>query len=173
MQLFILLSSMTDKMIERKLLFKVRTQKDKQAFGKLYDLYVEKIYRFVYFKISNKEESEDLTSEVFLKTWNYLMENTDTEIVSFSGLIYRITRNKIIDHLLVKEVRAYLIYKVRRQYKKRYHLKYKKISKVLKDTSIKIKPCFHTNISLFIINFLILYLKAIKAFHAWLLKFCF
>ena len=89
---------MTDKMKERKLLFEVRTKKDKQAFGKLYDLYVEKIYRFVYFKTSNKEDSEDLTSEVFLKTWNYLMENTETEILSFSGLIYRITRNGIIDH---------------------------------------------------------------------------
>lgn len=88
---------MTGKIKERKLLFDVRTKKDKQAFGRLYDLYVEKIYRFVYFKVSNKEEAEDITSEVFLKTWNYLMENTEKEVVSFSGLIYRITRNGIID----------------------------------------------------------------------------
>lgn len=89
---------MKDKIIERKLLFAVRNRKDKQAFGELYDLYVEKIYRFVYFKISNREEAEDLTSDVFLKTWNYLMENTEKELGSFSGLIYRIARNNIIDH---------------------------------------------------------------------------
>lgn len=89
---------MTTKIKERKLLYLVRTKKDKQAFGSLYDLYVEKIYRFVYFKINNKEESEDITSEVFLKTWNYLMENTEKELTSFSGLIYRVARNIIIDH---------------------------------------------------------------------------
>lgn len=88
---------MIEKLKERALLFRVRTKKDKEAFGQLYDLYVEKIYRFTYFKISNKEEAEDLVSEVFLKTWNYLMENTEKEIESFSGLIYRIARNGIID----------------------------------------------------------------------------
>ncbi|MFZ2189854.1 MAG: RNA polymerase sigma factor [Candidatus Magasanikiibacteriota bacterium] len=88
---------MTSKMNERKLLFDVRTKKNKQAFGELYDLYVEKIYRFIYFKINNKEEAEDLTSDVFLKTWNYLMENREKELLSFSGLVYRIARNNIID----------------------------------------------------------------------------
>ena len=88
---------MSEGLKERKLLFLVRTRKDKQAFGELYDLYVEKIYRFVYFKINNKEEAEDLTSEVFLKTWNYLIEYAEKEIDSFSGLIYRISRNAIVD----------------------------------------------------------------------------
>ena len=85
-------------MKEKKLLFLVRTKKDKHAFGGLYDLYVEKIYRFVYFKINNKEEAEDLVSEVFLKTWNYLIEYSEKEITSFSGLIYRITRNAVVDY---------------------------------------------------------------------------
>ena len=89
---------MTTNIKERKFLYLVRTKKDKQAFGNLYDLYVEKIYRFVYFKINNKEEAEDITSEVFLKTWNYLMENDKKELSSFSGLIYRIARNSIVDH---------------------------------------------------------------------------
>ncbi|MFH1947153.1 MAG: RNA polymerase sigma factor [Candidatus Magasanikbacteria bacterium] len=85
------------KMKEKILLFKVRTKKDSAAFGELYDLHVERIYRFVYFKVSNKEESEDITSEVFLKTWNYLIENKDKEVKSFTGLVYRIARNLIID----------------------------------------------------------------------------
>jgi RNA polymerase sigma-70 factor (ECF subfamily) len=88
---------MSDKLKERLLLFKIRTQKDKDAFGSLYDLYIERIYRFIYFKVNNKEEAEDLTSELFLKAWNYLLENQEKEIVSFSGLIYKMARNLIVD----------------------------------------------------------------------------
>ena len=85
------------KIIEKKLLFKVKNKKDQDAFGELYDLYVEKIYRFVYFKISNKEEAEDITSTVFLKTWQYLIADSKKEVRSFSGLVYQIARNSIID----------------------------------------------------------------------------
>jgi len=88
---------MSDKLKERLLLFKIRTQKDKEAFGALYDLYIERIYRFIYFKVNNKEEAEDLTSELFLKVWNYLLENQEKEVISFSGLIYKMARNLIVD----------------------------------------------------------------------------
>jgi len=88
---------MRQKIREKILLLKIRIKKDPVAFGELYDLYVEKIYRFVFFKINNREEPEDITSEVFLKVWNYLIENREKEIESFTGLIYRIARNLIID----------------------------------------------------------------------------
>lgn len=53
---------------EKKLVYQVITRRDPQAFGALYDLYLAKIYRFVYFMVGNKEEAEDITSTVFLKT---------------------------------------------------------------------------------------------------------
>lgn len=88
------------KVNEKKLLYRVRVEKDTEAFGELYDRYVGKIYRFVYLKVSHKEEAEDIVSEVFLKTWNYLIdvqrENTH-EIKSFSGLIYTIARTSLVD----------------------------------------------------------------------------
>ena len=77
------------------LLYRVQTRKDPEAFTKLYDLYVKKIYRFVYFKVSSHEEAEDITSEVFLSSWNYISEGN--KIDSFSGLLYRVARNKVID----------------------------------------------------------------------------
>ena len=80
---------------ENLLLYKLKAHKDSDAFAALYDLYVKRIYRFVYFKVSSKEEAEDITSEVFLKAWNYVNENK--EVKSFSGLLYRIARNCIID----------------------------------------------------------------------------
>lgn len=85
---------------EKKLLYRIRVHKDAEAFGALYDHYVEKIYRFVYFKVSHEEEAEDIVSEVFLKAWNYLTDvqrDTDTDIKSFSGLIYTIARTSLID----------------------------------------------------------------------------
>ena len=85
------------RMKEKILLLKIRTKKDSAAFGELYDLYVEKIYRFVFFKINNKEEAEDMVSDIFLKVWNYLIENRKKEVGSFSGLIYRVARNSVID----------------------------------------------------------------------------
>ncbi|HLD31557.1 MAG TPA: RNA polymerase sigma factor [Patescibacteria group bacterium] len=86
------------KIVEKKLLFDVKVRKDQEAFGRLYDLYVEKIYRFVFFKIQNKEETEDITSDIFLKAWTYLLENPSREVHSFSGLVYRIARNAVVDY---------------------------------------------------------------------------
>lgn len=77
------------------LLHRAEVSHDSEAFAELYDRYVKQIYRFIYFKVSGHEEAEDLTAEVFLKSWNYIQEGK--EVKSFSGLLYRIARNAIID----------------------------------------------------------------------------
>lgn len=82
---------------EKKLVYQVTKNHDPEAFASLYDLYVGRIYRFIFFKVNRKEEAEDLTSDVFLKTWQYLTEKTDKEIKSFSGLIYQVARNSLVD----------------------------------------------------------------------------
>lgn len=83
---------------EKFLLYKIQAKQDADAFAELYDKYIGEIYRFIFFKVSHREEAQDLTSEVFLKTWNYLANHPhDKEIKSFRGLIYRIARNTIVD----------------------------------------------------------------------------
>ena len=94
---FVSTSSAMKGMNETILLYRIRAKRDQDAFAKLYDLYIERIYRFVYIKISHKQEAEDLTSDIFLKTWYYLTDENNRQIKSFSGLIYRIARNRIID----------------------------------------------------------------------------
>lgn len=89
---------MSDNWNEKILLFRLQTKRDPDSFAALYDLYVKRIYRFVYFKVSSHEETEDVVSDVFLKTWNYIISSKEKEIKSFSGLLYRIARNCIIDH---------------------------------------------------------------------------
>lgn len=88
---------MTLRLQEKKLIYRIRTHRDPEAYAVLYDHYIARIYRFLYFKVSQKEEAEDLTSEVFLKTWNYLIDNNKKDIKSFSGLIYRVARSKLTD----------------------------------------------------------------------------
>jgi len=88
---------MSSSIKEKLLLYRLQTKHDPDAFAELYDLYIKRIYRFVYFKVSGKEEAEDITSEVFLKTWNYIINSENKEIKSFSGLLYRLARNAVID----------------------------------------------------------------------------
>jgi len=84
--------------MKEKLLFAKLKSKDKQAFTEAYDLYIDKIYRFVYFKISDPVEAEDLTSSVFLKTWNYVQQNSITDEKTLPALLYKIARNSVIDY---------------------------------------------------------------------------
>ncbi|MBU1896111.1 RNA polymerase sigma factor [Patescibacteria group bacterium] len=86
-----------NKVNEKFLLYRVRTKQDPDAFGQLYDGYVDKIFRFVYLKISHRQDAEDLTSDVFLKTWNYLVQEDQKSVDSFSGFVYGIARNSVVD----------------------------------------------------------------------------
>jgi RNA polymerase sigma-70 factor, ECF subfamily len=82
-------------LVDRYLLYRIRAYQDSQAFGRLYDRYVTAIYRFVLLKLPSREDAEDITSEVFLKSWRYLQEHRD--IKQIRGLLYQIARNSIID----------------------------------------------------------------------------
>jgi len=78
------------------LLYRIRAKRDPEAFGKLYDAYVQRIYRFVYFKVHSAEEAQDITSEVFLKLWQYLLEGKT--VAHLGALLYEISRNAIVDN---------------------------------------------------------------------------
>lgn len=77
-------------------LFWQSRNKDPESYAKIYDLYVDKIFRFVYFKVSDRELAKDITSESFLRTWEYLISGKEVE--NLNALLYRIARNLVIDH---------------------------------------------------------------------------
>ena len=85
------------KIEEKLLLYKIK-KNDREVFVKAYDLYINQLYRFIYFKVGNREEAEDLCSAVFLKTWNYILENSLKEHKTLKALLYKIARNLIIDN---------------------------------------------------------------------------
>lgn len=84
-------------MKEQYLFLKLRATRDPEVFGKLYDIYVDQIYRFIYFKVGRKEEAEDLTGDVFLKTWQYINEMGSEVIDNLRAFLYQTARNTVID----------------------------------------------------------------------------
>jgi len=80
------------------LFLKLKIHKDKQTFIKVYDLYVDQIYRFIFYKVNDKAEAEDLTSLVFLKCWTLIQDGNLKEFDTLKALLYKISRNAVIDH---------------------------------------------------------------------------
>lgn len=70
---------------------------DAEAFGHLYETYLDRIYRYVYFRVTDEQTAEDLISQVFTKAW----ENLDRYQPSgrpFIAWLYTIAHNTVIDH---------------------------------------------------------------------------
>ena len=73
-----------------------------EAFGLLYDHYQPQIYRFIYLKVSHREEAEDLTHQVFLKSLESIADY-ESYGFPFSSWLYRIARNQTIDYYKLKK----------------------------------------------------------------------
>ncbi|PJB83765.1 RNA polymerase subunit sigma-24 [Candidatus Wolfebacteria bacterium CG_4_9_14_0_8_um_filter_39_46] len=73
-----------------------------EAFGLLYDRYQPQIYRFVYLKVGHREEAEDLTHQVFLKSWQNITEYS-FQGFPFSSWLYSVARHQVIDYYRTKK----------------------------------------------------------------------
>jgi RNA polymerase sigma-70 factor (ECF subfamily) len=71
-----------------------RIKKDPAAFGMIYERYITKIYNYVYYRIGNHHEAEDLTSRVFYRALTHIRDYTDRGI-PFSAWLYRIAHNLV------------------------------------------------------------------------------
>ncbi len=71
-------------------------QGDANAFGDLYERYLARIYRYVFYRVNDVAEAEDLTETVFLKAWEVLADYRIRQ-VPFDAWLYRIAHNAIID----------------------------------------------------------------------------
>lgn len=70
---------------------------DSEAFAKLYDACVDRVYRYVYFRVSDEMLAEDLTSQVFIKAWERIGRYKPGGS-PFLAWLYTIARNLVIDH---------------------------------------------------------------------------
>ena len=71
---------------------------DRKWFALIYEQTMPRIYRYFYFKTMQRELSEDLASEVFIRVYRNI-ENTSLDGKTFISWIYRIAHNLLVDHL--------------------------------------------------------------------------
>lgn len=75
----------------------------RKTFSKIYDQYIDKIYRFIFLKVNSQEIAEDLCSETFLKGWEALKksqnpESNNRKIENPPAFLYQIARNLVTDY---------------------------------------------------------------------------
>ena len=68
---------------------------DIRSFEEIYNLFVKKIYVFVYQRVGHRESAEDITSDIFIKIYNTLSSYKDNG--TFTAWIYTISRYTIAD----------------------------------------------------------------------------
>jgi RNA polymerase sigma-70 factor (ECF subfamily) len=58
---------------------------DAGAFAALYDLHLDRVYRHIYYRVGNRDDSEDLTQQVFLQAWRAInrYERTHTPFIAW------------------------------------------------------------------------------------------
>ena len=71
---------------------------DPDALGTIYERYYQGIYRYVYYRVSDSALAEDLTGDIFLKMLHGI-QSYSIQGVPFSAWLYRIARNRVIDHM--------------------------------------------------------------------------
>jgi RNA polymerase sigma-70 factor (ECF subfamily) len=67
---------------------------NQDAFGVLYERYVEKIYNYIYYRTGNHHDAEDLTARVFFRAMGHI-ENYTERGVPFQAWLYRIAHNLV------------------------------------------------------------------------------
>ena len=74
-----------------------RAKRDRDAFGCLYDRYVEQVYQFIYRRVKDHTIAEDITARVFFRALEQL-PRFEWRGIPFGGWLMRIAANLIHDH---------------------------------------------------------------------------
>jgi RNA polymerase sigma-70 factor (ECF subfamily) len=86
---------------EERLLVERAIGRDKAAFAALYDQHVVRVYRHIYYLLSDTREAEDLTAQTFLKAWEAIDRYRERG-APFVAWLLRIAHNLTVSHLRAK-----------------------------------------------------------------------
>lgn len=67
---------------------------DSEAFGILYERYVTRIFNYIYYRVGNVSDAEDLTERVFTRALRHI-GNYSQRGLPFSAWLYRIAHNLV------------------------------------------------------------------------------
>lgn len=71
-------------------------REDPKEFGSLYNLYVERVFKYLFSRVGNIKEAEDITSQTFLSAFESFHHYRHDG--HFSSWLFTIARNKAMDH---------------------------------------------------------------------------
>ena len=86
---------------EEKRLVERAVNRDQSAFAELYDRHVVRVYRHIYYLVSDAREAEDLTAQTFLKAWEAI-DRYKERGAPFVAWLLRISHNLTISYLRSK-----------------------------------------------------------------------
>ena len=75
--------------------------KQEKAYLEAFELYADALYRHCYFRVSSKERAQDIVSDTFMKTWDYLVKGNTVD--NFKPFLYRTLNHLIIDEYRKKK----------------------------------------------------------------------
>jgi RNA polymerase sigma-70 factor, ECF subfamily len=84
---------------------------DSAAYDRLYNLYADKIFRYLFARLGQREIAEDLTADVFVRLIQVLPRYrivSARPVASFSAWLYRIAANLLTDHYRRQQHRRHL-----------------------------------------------------------------
>ena len=73
-----------------------RKKQDPDSFKKIYDYFFDRIYRFIFLKVYNSHDAEELTGDVLFKVYNNLSK-IKGDSLSINAWVYKIAGNCVID----------------------------------------------------------------------------
>ncbi|WP_375482244.1 sigma-70 family RNA polymerase sigma factor [uncultured Jatrophihabitans sp.] len=90
--------AMEDDHVETWRLVRLAQDGDGEAFGMLYDRYVDSVFRFIYYRVNDRALAEDFTSETFVRALRRISS------ISYQGRdigawFVTIARNIVLDHV--------------------------------------------------------------------------
>ena len=71
-----------------------RARTDPAAFGQLYERYVDRVYSYIYYRVGNVQDAEDLTARTFYRALDKLNTYEDRGL-PFSAWLFRIAHNLV------------------------------------------------------------------------------
>ena len=71
-----------------------QAKREPDAFGLLYEKYINRIYNYIYFRVGSAQDAEDITTRVFMKAYDNIGRYRHMGL-PFSAWLYRIAHNQV------------------------------------------------------------------------------
>lgn len=84
-----------------KLVLEACQKGDRNSFGKIYDHYSVRLFKFIFLRVGHKEVAEDILADSFVKAWTKIAQVNSHK--ALSSWMFQIAKNNIIDYYRVRK----------------------------------------------------------------------